>query len=423
MTIKEVVSILQKEKLNNLPSRFPCRAIMVNTVEQYCQLLSELKKISDIRVVKTNEIFSSADVMPKYSNLSAAAYRDEWVILTGVSEYLRLFSKKEATDRRFAALWSSQVPASSLGRIIIPLWGCEAQWFDSAINLNGDLRQEDFFFDCTDDEQQDQEMNLLVLSGMFEQHISEFKQGSGTLCVGLQEWFEYWENPSVSNTKFVLLTKRFNSITSISGKINVHVVNDTLSFIQENMPGGQCLTKENCSDEMRSVLFSKIIGSVLSQIHKAASMESLPFKNISGLSELNVSFTEKMDLGLFSPLWKWGRLAHIYTELIEFQRVLYNIKNISVNLQAQTMEFTIKTLEIQNAQLQGVQLSPTVFENVNELRNLINIRTAKLHEYVTGQTLELENIAKSFYSYKNRKCPWEMIKANLMLQVEDIVKR
>ena len=78
------------------------------------------------------------------------------------------------------------------------------------------------------------------------------------------------------------------------------------------------------------MVLSKIIGSALPQIHKAASMEPLPFKNISGLSELNVSFTEKMDLGLFSPLWKWGRLAHIYTELIEFQQVLYNIKNISV---------------------------------------------------------------------------------------------
>ena len=256
MTIKEVVSVLQKEKLNNLPSRFPCRAIMVKTVEQYCQLLSELKKISDIRVIKANEIFSSSDVMPKYSNLSAAAYRDEWVILTGVSEYLRLFSKKEATDRRFSALWSSQVPASSLGRIIIPLWGCEAQWFDSSINLNGDLRQEGFFFDCTDDEQQEQEMNLLVLSGMFEQYISEFKQGTGTLCVGLREWFEYWENPSAVGTRFVLLTKRFNSITSISGKLSVHVVNDTLSFIRENMPGGRHLTKENCSDEMQSVLFA-----------------------------------------------------------------------------------------------------------------------------------------------------------------------
>ena len=255
MTIKEVVSVLQNEKLNNLPSRFPCRAIMVKTVEQYCQLLSELKKISDIRVVRADEIFSSADVMPKYSNLSTVAYHNEWVILTGVSEYLRLFSKKEAAERRFAALWSSQVPARSLGRIIIPLWGCESQWFDSAIHLNGDIRQEDFFFDCTNGEQQDQEMNLLVLSGMFEQYLSEFNHGTGTLCVGLQEWFEYWENPSATNTRFVLLTKRFNSITSIKGKINVHVVKDTLSFIQENMPGGQCLTKESCSDEMQSELF------------------------------------------------------------------------------------------------------------------------------------------------------------------------
>lgn len=255
MTIKEAVSVLQQEKRNKLPSRFPCRAIMVKTIAQYCQLLSELKKISDIRLVKASEIFSSADVMPKYSNLSTAAYRDEWVILTGVSEYLRLFSKKEEADRRFAALWSSQVPATSLGRIIIPLWGCEAQWFDPAINLNGDLRQVDFFFDCADAEQEDQKMDLLVLSGMFDQYISEFKQGTGTLFIGLQEWFEYWENPSVANTEFVLLTKRFNSISSISGKINVHVVNDILSFIQGKMLGGNYLTKENCSDEMQAELF------------------------------------------------------------------------------------------------------------------------------------------------------------------------
>ena len=169
------------------------------------------------------------------------------------------------------------------------------------------------------------------------------------------------------------------------------------------------------------MVLSKIIGNILPQIHKAASMEPLPFKNISRLSELSVGFSEKMDLGLFSPICKRGKLARIYTELIEFQQVLYNIKNISVNLQAQTMEFTIKSLELQNAQMRGIQPSPTEFEYIAELKNLINIRTAKLHEYVTGQALELEKIAKSFYGYKNRKCPWEMIKANLMVQVEDIV--
>ena len=290
MTIDEVISALQKEKLNNLPSRFPCRAIMVKTIKQYCYLLSELKKISDIRVVKANEIFSSADVMPKYSNLSTPSYYNEWVILTGVSEYLRLFSKKKASDRRVASLWSSQVTSSSLGRIIIPLWGCEAQWFDSAINLNGDVRQEDFFFDCTDDEQQEQEMNLLVLSGMFEQHLSDFKHDNGTLCVGLREWFEYWENPSATNTRFILLTKRFNGITSTSGKINVHVMNDTLSFIRENMSGGQYLTKENCSDEMQSVLLTYAL--------QGTSLDE------SILKILNVSLFSGVDI-----MGKWNALS------------------------------------------------------------------------------------------------------------------
>ena len=52
------------------------------------------------------------------------------------------------------------------------------------------------------------------------------------------------------------------------------------------------------------MVLSKIIGNILPQIHKAASMEPLPFKNISRLSELSVGFSEKMDLGLFSPICK-----------------------------------------------------------------------------------------------------------------------
>lgn len=300
MTIQEVIASLQKEKRYNLPSRFSCRAIMVKTVEQYCQLLSELKKISDIRIVKSNEIFHGADVMPQYSNLFAAEYRDKWVILTGVSEYLRLFSKREAKDRRFADLWKKQVSASSLGRIIIPLWGCEAQWFDPVINLNGDPRQVDYYYDCTDENQQEQEMNLLVLSGMFEQHISEFKQAVGTLCIGLQEWFEYWENPSVNNTRFVLLTKRFRSITPISGKINIHIVNDTLSFIRENMPDGKCLTKDDCSEEMQSELFAYALQgmSLDESLLKILNLSS--FSGVDIMGKWNASST---DYKRFVKLW------------------------------------------------------------------------------------------------------------------------
>ena len=171
------------------------------------------------------------------------------------------------------------------------------------------------------------------------------------------------------------------------------------------------------------VVLSKIIGHILPQIHEADSMESLPFKNISVLSELSVGLSEKMDLGLFSPIWKRGKLARLYAELIEFQRVLYIIKNISANLQAQAMEFTIKNFEVQNARMRGLQPIPTEFKYIDELKNLINIKTAKLHEYIAGQTIMLEKIAKSFYDYKNRKHPWEAIKADLLQQVENIVVR
>lgn len=255
MTIKEVVAGLQKEKQEAVASRFPCRAVMVKNIQQYCNLLSELKKISDIRVVQASELFSSADVMPKYENLKASKYQNEWIILTGVSEYLRLFAKKEATDRRFASLWSYQAPASSTGRIIIPLWGCEAQWFDKALHLAGDLRQDDFYFDCSDLDAPEQTMNLLVLSGMFEQYISKLEGIHGDLKIGLQDWFEYWSEPTSGNTHFVLLTKRCSSIATTNGNVSIHVITDTLSFIRENMKGAEILSEDNCTDEMQSVLF------------------------------------------------------------------------------------------------------------------------------------------------------------------------
>lgn len=255
MTIKDVVAGLQKERQEAVASRFPCRAIMVKNVSQYCELLSELKKISDIRTVNTSELFSSMDVMPKYENLKAAKYQNEWLILTGVSEYLRLFSKKEATDRRFANLWSYQAPASSTGRIIIPLWGCEAQWFDSALNLNGDVRQQDFYFDCNDSDACEQSLNLLVLSGMFDQYITKLEAIQGDLKIGLQDWFDYWTDPSPEEQEFVLLTKRCNSVQTTNGSVAIHVIKDTLEFIKEHMKGAEVLTASNCHPDMQNELF------------------------------------------------------------------------------------------------------------------------------------------------------------------------
>ena len=259
MTIKGIGAMLQNEKQGGVTSRFPCRAIMVRNVEEYRSLLSELKKITDIRMVRTSELFSSSDVMPKFENLIAPKYHEEWLILTGVSEYLRLFSKKEAADRRFFNLWTHQVPASSKGRIIIPLWGCEAQWFDSSLNLNGDERQLDFYYNCSGIETLEQEMDLLVLSAEFEPYKDHLEVAGTNLLEGLQSWFDYWTDPSPEKKKFVLLTKRCRSINSSNGLVSVRVVPDALSFVKARMDGAQCLNENNCTSDMVEELFGHAV--------------------------------------------------------------------------------------------------------------------------------------------------------------------
>lgn len=298
MTIKEVVSGFQREKQGAVTSRFPCRAIMVKNVKQYCELLSELKKISDIRIVQVSELFSNADVMPRFENLKAPQYQNQWVILTGISEYLRLFSKKEQLDRRFASLWSYQAPASSTGRIIIPLWGCEAQWFDSALNLTGDLRQQDFYYDCSAPNEPEQKMNLMILSGVFEKYVAKFDALQGNLKIGLQDWFDYWTDPSADQENFVLLTKRCNSIVTTNGNVSIHVVADTLAFIKEHMPGANILTADNCTADMQNILLDYAL--------KGMALDAALLKI------LNVSIFSGVDI-----MGKWKNMPESHKQFVE----------------------------------------------------------------------------------------------------------
>ncbi len=305
MTIKEVVAGFQREKQEGVASRFPCRAIMVKNIKQYCELLSELKKISCIRIIQVSELFSSSDVMPRFENLKATQYHNQWVILTGVSEYLRMFLKKEQIDRRFANIWSYQAPANSKGRIIIPLWGCESQWFDSALNLSGDLRQRDFYFDCSDKNEPEQTMMVTILSGSFEKYISKLENAvQGNLKIGLRDWFDYWTEPSVNEKNFVILTRRYNSVVTTNGDIAIHVVIDMLAFIKEHMPGAEILTPHNCTDDMQSILFDYSLQEV-----------SL---NVALLKILNVSIFSGVDI-----MGKWKNMSASHKQFIKLWLSIY----------------------------------------------------------------------------------------------------
>lgn len=111
MELQESINILKAEKANKVTSRFPCRVLLLNSREDYCDAVSSLKSLCD-RAVSSDELFSSADVMPAYDKLLETIKSNEWVWLPGVSEYLRLFYKSEQRTGRFAKLWHAMVDAS-----------------------------------------------------------------------------------------------------------------------------------------------------------------------------------------------------------------------------------------------------------------------------------------------------------------------
>lgn len=180
------------------------------------------------------------------------------------------------------------------------------------------------------------------------------------------------------------------------------------------------------------VVLSRTVGKTLPKIHTETNLQQLHFDNISGLSKLNVECLEKVELGLFDPIFKEGKLAQVYIQLRELQQVTYNIRNRAMDLEIQAGTYTCNALTLENERLKGIPVSTVDSKNLEDLKNLINIRTAKFHEYVTGQTFVLEKIADSFYTCKNgkdkndkrrnNKQSWKTIQANLRLQIDDIMR-
>ena len=254
MNVDQVINKLIVEKQNNLASRFPCRAIMVRNIKDYCDLLEKLRSIPGIEFVTSDALFSGVDVLPRYENITSSEYRSKWYVLPGVSEYLRLFCNNEATTRRFTKLWKYQAPSSSVSRIIIPLWGCQSQWFDKALHFTDDIRQQDYFFNCTDTYDTDQRMRLIVLAESLKDNMGCFNTKTDQKIDRLKAWYEYWSNPDPDVTDFTLITARINAIQPSDGNITVQVMRNKLSFIKSVLAGGKKLSEDICPEEAQDCL-------------------------------------------------------------------------------------------------------------------------------------------------------------------------
>lgn len=253
--LNSCLEALRYEKENRIASRFPCRVILTHSYESYKQLLESLAYLCD-RTIGTDVLFSGADTMPQYDKIPDTLQPGKWVLLPGVSEYLRLFRKSEQRSGRFGKLWHSMVDSSNTARVIIPLYNCEQLWSDHALGFLSDARQEIFICTLDSDTESAEKMDVVVFSAEFEGYISQLK-AKNTLFFGLEDWYEQLLDWNDLPRDYSIVTRQYKSVEPTVGDISVRVVKDTFSFVRENLSDGNKLDADSCTSELLDELMEE----------------------------------------------------------------------------------------------------------------------------------------------------------------------
>lgn len=302
MTISEAISQLQREKREQITSRFPCRAILVKNIKQYSRLLDRLHEIGNVEFVSSGDLCLSEDTMPQYKQLTDKQYRDKWIVLTGVSEYLRFYSANEAVSQRFGYLWHFQPEdvAENFGRVIIPLWGSEQLWYNAELGLNADTRKTDYIFDCIDEDDEEQRFNCLVLSDKFQANQIERLLRPRKIFGNLREWLDYWKKPNPVECNYALITKCYAYIRPVTGTVTIQLVDTILTFLQNILISGESLTEKNCPTEAQNLLVQTIKPKMSLDEAILQSLNAVTFDSYG-----QVARWQSLSLGEQQLLWLW----------------------------------------------------------------------------------------------------------------------
>jgi len=153
---------------------------------------------------------------------------------------------------------------------------------------------------------------------------------------------------------------------------------------------------------------SKFVGKILTQSpYEVPYVSSKGFKYIYDLCELNINFINNMDLNLFIPFVKFEKFYRIYANIVEYTYILSNIKNISMSIDIIMLEYANLYLKIEKDKLSNGNCNNVDLQNLDLLKNLMTVKIAKFHEYITDQFIEIEKITKLFYEYRMKKASWK----------------
>lgn len=387
MQIDDVIDMLLAEQRNKVSSRFPCRAILINSASRYWEVLDKLGQISDVEYLSCGKL-CEGDTLPQFSKLTTQEYENRWVVLTGVSEYLRLFTASEAKLGRFFALWHHQVSdATATGRIIIPLWGCADQWRDPDLKFGSDLRQQDATFWCLDEDGPEENFELVVYADSFREQEALLQTKNNIFFHDLPQWLDYWaKKPQKDAYKFVLITGRYRNILpqknyAISSGMTVKVFDNMLTFFGQTLYDGESLTEANCPLEAQKFLLPHAMTCATVDEAILHALNMVTFDGVHAMSRWSqISLAEQHLVQLWFHRHNDGSYLHhcfVKTD---------NIANVKEKLALEILSLYQKHPEWM---AEYRKLSPDLKKTVSFFRELDNIADyEKRLDFLCGNTVE-----------------------------------
>lgn len=141
----------------------------------------------------------------------------------------------------------------------------------------------------------------------------------------------------------------------------------------------------------------KLTGEILPHIIYAQQLEDLNYRRLLSLADLNMHFANECQINAFSCFVKKGKMLTAVRDFARFIDSLYNLKNCLGELENAVLDADIIQGKLYIKQINNQSVLPEEIRLLQDKRNFVNIRTAKIHEYEASLLLQLDNVAVQFF--------------------------
>lgn len=164
----------------------------------------------------------------------------------------------------------------------------------------------------------------------------------------------------------------------------------------------------------------KLTGDILPNIIYVQQLDDLNYRRLLSMADLNMNFVQQCNISFFSCFFKRGKLSCAVQSFAKYTDCLYNLKSCLGDLECAVLDADIIRNQLYLKQANKQTILPEENRLLQDKRNLVNIMTAKIHEYEASLLQQLDGVADQFFT-KPRHV-WEEQKKILDQRAEQIFK-